>query len=163
MEKLEVLTLDFDGCLHSVEDIADLAGGVPLGVNLLDEVGRRGLMRWWPLLHDLLDRRPNLMLMVHSGWRNFLSDGQIRKLLTPYEDRFLGTTPRGPRWRSIMECVERFDIGNVVIIDDAVNEFPPGLECLVACHPYVGVSDPAVLARIEQVLVQGHGMRERWQ
>lgn len=155
MNQLNVMTLDFDGCTHPVSAIEDLSRGMPVGFNLLDELGPRNLLRWWPLLVEVLERHPDVMLMVHSGWRKILTDGQLRGLLAPLQDRFLGSTPRDlARWDSICYTAERFEVSNLLVLDDAVNEFPKDLGCLIECHPAVGLSDPAVLARIDDALTQ---------
>ena len=81
-----VISLDFDGVTHpsphSVPRRTDVA---PL--------------QWLDFLAELLERHPDVGLLVHSSWRETYSEDELRDMLHPLEDRFLGVTPTSRAWR----------------------------------------------------------------
>lgn len=143
---MRVISLDFDGPLHPTSAVADWQRSDTPLAHLRVE---RDLFRWVPILVELLEAHPDVAIMVHSGWRTLCRDFELREYLGALGERFIGSTPLvGKRYAGIMQCVERFEISDYLIIDDADYEFPPGLPELVLVHPDTGISDQQVIARI---------------
>lgn len=153
MRSPRAIFLDFDGALHPARDVADYASGSLPDVSLAQYVQERNLLRWVPVLAQMLDGHEDVMLVVHSGWRTRCQSYEIREFLGPLAPWFSGVTDNGPRYRSIMEVVDRFEIDQYVVIDDAVNEFPRDFPALLACDPDLGVTSPEVQAGLRQWLV----------
>jgi HAD domain in Swiss Army Knife RNA repair proteins len=151
---MRVVFLDFDGVVHPVSAIVDWRTLNVHGADIHNLIERRDLFRWLPLLKSRLEAHPDILLAVHSGWRAVLDNSKMKEVLGPdLSDRFIGVTSmEKTRYQGIIDMVDRADISQYLIIDDATHEFPQGLENLVATDPEVGVNDPAVLGRLEQWL-----------
>lgn len=78
-----LLALDFDGVSHPVGAAED--GAQPTH------------FCWLPHLPALLAPHPDVAVLVHSTWRYEYADGELRDLLGPVGESFVGTVPRGPR------------------------------------------------------------------
>ncbi len=115
-----------------------------LRLPLAETIERGRLFRWsWPLA-ELLEDHPDVQIIVHSSWRNFMRDPALKALLGPLEGRYAGATPRLGRWQSIQHVIEEKQLQNYCILDDRASEFPPDLPELILCNPDDGVYDPAV-------------------
>ena len=144
-QKTRVLFLDFDGVLHPTTDFD----------NSSDAVVATPLFGWLPVLVAALKGYPDVGIVVHSTWRYTHDVDELRELLGPLGVRFLGATPRGPRYESILWWLHLNPTYTAHrILDDAAREFPtPAPAQLIVCHPHRGVSDPAVLAQLAEWLV----------
>lgn len=148
----KVIFLDFDGPLHPSTAIEGIRQP-PDEAACLD----RNLFRWAIHLDILLsklsnEKRSSILIAAHSSWRKIpgLSQQLIRQLLGPrLAKQYVGMTrPDLPRWESIQEMCARAEFDDILIIDDAKDEFPAGLAQLVVCNPLKGLSDPAIQAQI---------------
>lgn len=110
---MRVLFLDFDGVLHPF-------GGHPL-------------FRHMPHLYTLLEKHPEVRLVVHSSWREIRDDSELRTFLFAQRrpdlaNRFLGATPREvmSRWESIEAWVAAHPEveGPFCVLDDEPRLFP---------------------------------------
>ena len=140
-----VLFLDFDGVLHpTMEDLDDGS----------DACIATPLFGWLPVLAAALHRYPDVGITVQSTWRYTHDDDELRELLGPLGVRFLGATPRGPRYESILWWLHlNPSFVSRRILDDNPREFPePPPAELILCHPHYGVSDPVVLAQLAEWL-----------
>lgn len=149
--------LDFDGVLHPASDVADYASGATPDIPLKQFALQRDLLRWTPVLAELLAGHDDVMLIVHSGWRTRCQDYELREFLGPLAPWFAGSTGVGARYRSIRALVDRFGIDDFIVIDDAHAEFPAGWESLVCCDPDLGVTCPSVQQRIRAWLASSAG------
>lgn len=144
--RTRAMSIDIDGVLHPVHVVDHL----PTACSLLPFAQDLGLMRWAPVLATLLADHADVMLLVHSGWRQSVPLEEIRELLGPLRHWFLTTTPvELPRHDSIGEAVRRIGIDDLLVIDDDHRPFPPGWESLLLCVPDLGLSDVEVQARIQ--------------
>lgn len=148
----KVIFLDFDGPLHPATAIEGVR--IPPDDDVCVD---RNLFRWAIYLELIIsalppEQRESILIAAHSSWRkvNGLSQDLIRRQLGPTLARqYIGMTrPELPRWASIQDMCERGGFTDILILDDAVDEFPQGLPQLVACNPLKGLSDPKVQARI---------------
>ena len=139
-----ILFLDFDGVLHPTLDDVD-GEDQPIATSLFG---------WLPLLASVLQPYPNVGVVVHSTWRYNHDLAELRELLGPLGERFLGATPLGPRYESILWWLHLNPaFTSHRILDDNAREFPnPPPAELIVCHPLRGVAEPAVLARLQQWL-----------
>lgn len=139
MSQHQVLFLDFDGVLHPT--MPSTADGPTVNV---------GFFGWLHHLEKLLRPFPDVGLVVHSTWRYQYKSDELQDLLNPLGGRYLGATPRGPRFESIcwwLNANPRFTSHR--ILDDDLAEFPsPPPSELIACDPVLGVSDERVLREL---------------
>jgi hypothetical protein len=148
----KVLFLDFDGPLHPAIAIEGIR--IPPDEEACVD---RNLFRWAIHLELILcalpsEQRESILIAAHSSWRKIqgLSQDLIRRQLGPNLARqYIGMTrPELPRWASIQDMCERGGFSDILILDDAVDEFPKDLPQLVACNPLKGLSDPLVQAKV---------------
>lgn len=139
-----ILFIDFDGVLHDVDD-GDLA--LENGEMLI--VGEM-LFQWAPILSSLLDGRDDVAVAVHSSWRRFHSDDELRALLPGSLGRlFRGSTDTGlSRSESIEAFAQDHQARSILILDDRPQDFPEGQASLHVCDPHAGVSSAATQAAI---------------
>ena len=140
-----VLFLDFDGVLHpTLEDFDDSS----------DACITTPLFGWLSGLAAALEPYPDVGIAVQSTWRYTHDPDELRELLGPLGVRFLGATPRGPRYESILWWLHlNPSFQSHRILDDNPREFPePAPAELIVCHPHRGVSDPEVLRQLREWL-----------
>ena len=143
---MRVLFLDLDGPLHPTEAIQGLAPGID---RLPVAARERMLFRWLPHLESLLEEHPDVGIVVHSAWRRYASNSELREVLGPLADRFLGVTSTDiTRHAGIEEIARRFGIDTYLIVDDALEEFPAGCPQLCAVDPNTGIAACDVQERI---------------
>lgn len=131
---MRVLFLNFDGCIHPAGVLASQRQySVPVDPFV-----------WLPVLAGMLHGHTDVLLVVHSNWRDTYTVDEIGDMLGDLGPRYLGATPkRLPRWESINHWLSRNSATSWRILDDAPSEFPdpPPLE-LIVCHPLTGFSAP---------------------
>ncbi len=147
---MNTIFIDFDGVMHPVSAIAGLS---PYQLNLEEEMNNRNLFCWLPLLANVLKEYEDVTLVVHSSWKQFLTNEQMHSILGSLADRFIGITPDGKgRHSGILDVVHRAGIVNHLILDDAVHEFPKNHPELVLTHPAQGLNDEKVLQQVKDWL-----------
>lgn len=143
--------LDFDGVLHPsvlALDLPDVRGGKHSMV-----IEQRQLFRWTGQLAEALEKHGDVMLFVHSSWREHLDNPAMREVLGPARRWFDGVTPKGmTRYAGILAMVERVGIDKYLILDDATHEFPADCQELLATDPATGLLDPLVQIRLARWL-----------
>ena len=142
-----VIFLDFDGgVLHPAEYLRfnEIDGELVLGSDVR--------FCWAGVLWDLI-KDHNCELVIHSSWRTSFDLSEIRDML-PQElgSRVRETTGDGGRFNSITEYVAAHQLRKYLILDDAPEEFPLGLQALVVCHPERGIDSPEVKERVIRFL-----------
>jgi len=148
----KVLFLDIDGVLHPSTDVLDFAAtGLPL---LAYAQSRPHLLRWAPLLVRSLAETA-CQIVVHSSWRNEVSDTELRGLFGPcgLADRMIGSTPRGlTREQGILKVMTLMGLSHesILILDDASSEFDLLSARVALCNPLRGLSDGAVLDAVRR-------------
>jgi hypothetical protein len=145
---MRVIFLGFDGVLHPASAVSRFAPVAPLN----RAVERAWLFRWAWILDELLDRHPNVGLVVHSNWRRLAPDEELQSFIGPLARRFAGSTPRVQRWESISSVVEQNRLRDFVILDAVPVAFPRGLHQLIACNPEAGLQDYSVRYQIKRWL-----------
>jgi hypothetical protein len=141
---MRVLFLEFDGVLHPASAVWRVAPVAPLKRTIQDA----WLLRWAWVLDELLEGHDDVGIMVHSHWRLLAPDDELQTFLGPIAGRFIGTTPRLPRWQSIATVVDQHRLRHYRILDAVPEAFPPGLAELIACDPEAGLKDFRVHDRI---------------
>lgn len=108
---MRLLFIDFDGVLHST--CAELDNSY---------------FCWLPELEKLLSKFPDVKLVVHSTWRYEYHNEELRELLGPLGDRFIGSAPRGPREQAIQMVLQanKGKVTDYLVLDDAPADFPDG-------------------------------------
>lgn len=155
---MRVLFLDFDGPLHPASAIVGLQAGV---VPIAEAARQRALFRWLPHLEALLAGHDDVGIVVHSAWRAFASNSELREVLGALGERLLGVTSlEVDRYAGILLTVERFEIEQYLILDDDVQKFPLGLAQLLVAHPERGLDDPALRMGLGQWLRETACRRE---
>lgn len=144
--------LDFDGPLHPVSEIADRRSKVS-SADLAHLVVSRNLFRWLPVLEKALEEHPDVLLVVHSGWRGLASNPQLQEFLGSLASRFIGITEiETSRFQGIVNFAQRAGLDAYCIIDDAESEFPKGLPELILTDPELGLSDPRPCSQLREWL-----------
>lgn len=148
--KNAVLSIDFDGVLHS----AEAAFAVNDSRLPREEMLQAGLFAHCQLLEDLLCRHAQVELVVHSSWRLACSAARLRDLLGPLGPRMRGVTPvqLADREPSILALLRRWQVPahRLVILDDQAFHFRSLTRNLVLCREDIGV--PAVLTALDEAL-----------
>lgn len=136
---MRLLFLDFDGVLHP----APLPSGA---VHFC----------WLHILADLLCPHVDVRILVHSTWRYDHTDSELRALLGPIGERFVGAAPRGPRHEAIRWVLsQNSGVTSHCILDDDLREYVVQPLELVACDPSTGVSSPSVQEAVRAWLDYG--------
>jgi hypothetical protein len=150
---MKTLFLDFDGVLHP--STAILNKDMPtLALQGIEQLLEGGLFQWRSQLEQALSRSESeqeIAIVVHSSWRNqtWMSSALARELLGPLGHRFAGFVEQHePRERAITKFIDRMQIEEFLILDDAYAEFSVLHDRLLVTNPLLGVSDPQVLAQI---------------
>ena len=131
---MRVLFLDFDGVLHPGPDaqpheIAPFA--------------------WLPALAHLLSQHPEVGVVVHSNWRLGHDADELRALLGPLGERFLGATGPGERYASILDWLRAHEAVDCCILDDDAREFPdPPPAELILAPTHAGIGDEETQRRV---------------
>jgi len=141
--------LDFDGVTHPVSAIADWRTLNVHGADIAHLIQKRDLFRWLPILGSALEAHPDVLLVVHSGWRSVADNVRMREILGPLADRYIGVTSlEMDRHQGIQELAQRSGMDHYLVIDDASQEFPTEFPHLLVTDPEVGLSDGAVVKRL---------------
>ena len=147
---MNTIFIDFDGVMHPVSAIAGLS---PYQLHLEEEMKARNLFCWLPLLEELLREYEDVTLVVHSSWKQYLTNEQMHAILGSLAGRFIGITPNSKgRYLGILDVVHRAAIVNHLILDDAMHEFPENHPELVLTHPAKGLNDKRVLQQVKDWL-----------
>jgi hypothetical protein len=150
MRMKTVLSIDFDGVLHS-RDAAYAVDDLKVPV---DQMRAAGLFCHCQTLEDLLAWHGGLELVVHSSWRLSCCEDRIRELLGPLGHRLRAVTPTKVQDReaSIVSLLKRWHVprARVVVLDDQAFHFQTLRDCLVVCPSDAGV--PAVLSELDAAL-----------
>lgn len=149
---MRVVFLAFDGVLHPVSATSRFAPVVPLR----NAVQRAWLFRWAWILDELLVDHPEVEIVVHSNWRLMVLEDELQSMMGPLARRFIGCTPRAPRWDSIAHVVQDNRLHDYRILDALPRAFPLGLPELIACDPEAGLQAYPVRQQIQSWL---HGQR----
>jgi hypothetical protein len=152
-EAPRAIFLDLDGVVHPPSIALDWQKLQSSGISLA-EFGRREQGRafcWLPAFAGLLREHPDVLVLVHSSWRELCSRSEIQDLLACLPKEQVDVVPVNralDRYASIRDLVQRVDIVQYLILDDDRAAFPQHCEQLALCNPHMGLSDPAVQARI---------------
>jgi hypothetical protein len=146
---MRLLSLDFDGPLHPVSAIADKITSVS-GMELDRMVQDRDLFRWMAVLECALEGHDDVLIAVHSNWRRYASNSQLRGYLGNLADRFVGITSLElPRCEGIEELARRAEVDHLLVIDDDLAQFPTDYAPLLAVDPEMGLSSDTVLQALD--------------
>jgi len=158
-----VLCLDFDGVLHRGADAIHVPSGsanVPL---LLVQLKAQGRLTWLKDLEQVLEARPEVVILVHSTWRRRFSQSTLAQLLGGLESRVVQppsyavdlTAPAPAFIRQSLDWINetRLDSGvpalgleACVVLDDRPEFFAEDAEVsarLVITDPNRGLGDVA--------------------
>lgn len=143
----KILFLDIDGVLHP-DDVASFTQDrtAPTGVNLF---------RWAPILVELLNKYPEVKIVVSSTWRCLFPYTILMDLLPlGIKERVIDVTEPKlyDRWDAIKEYIVRHKLNKYIIIDDDYKAFPYRCPELVRCYPNVGLSKKQTLDNLTQHL-----------
>lgn len=147
---MRILFLDFGGVTHPAGADAAARAAPVSGVSL-------EAFCWFDILPGLLAGHDDAFVVVHSNWRYAHSPEQIGALLGDLGPRYLGCTPLGDRYASILAWLARHPtVSSYRILDDSPLAFgdPPPPE-LIVCDPRTGLSEPHVQAQIREWLAAG--------
>jgi hypothetical protein len=154
--ELRAIFLDFDGVTHPVSAIADWRSLTLHGPALQKLVAERKLFRWLPYLEQALADHHDVMIVVHSAWRKFLSNSELRQVLGPLQVQFVGVTPHSDgssRVEGIEAMASRMTLDHYLVIDDAIDEFPAQYPRLLLTEPEIGLKDQNVLDGLTRWLI----------
>lgn len=135
---MRLLFLDFDGVLHPSAQYRFIRHFI-----------------WLPKLEWLLERHPDVKVVVHSTWRYDHTDDELRALLGSLGSRFVGSAPRGPRAQAI-ESVLSANKGVVtshLVLDDQAEDFVASNLTVLALDGRVGISDPTAQLPLVEWLI----------
>jgi len=140
-----VLFLDFDGVMH------------PYDLYAVEANLRADQFCWLPLLTQSLAPYPAVRIVVTSDWRYFSDAPRMRELLGPLASRFAGCTAfsRGfTRANHILQVVQQETLQHWCALDDDASVLKAAREepRFVACDPATGMSEPLVVAALDQWL-----------
>ena len=140
------LFLDFDGVLHPKTIEADIETDAP--AIFTSHFG------WLPALVGVLRTHADVVIVVHSTRRYTPDAEELKLLLGALGPRFVGATPKGPRYPSIAWWLHMNpQFANHRILDDDASEFPtPPPPELILCNPTTGVAAPEVLVALRNWL-----------
>lgn len=149
-----MLSLDFDGVLHRTHADGELTIATAGYGELQEE--RPDLFGWTPhLVAALGDQACDLI--VHSSWRAYLSERDLRAVLPPVlRRRFIGVTnTQEGREASILSAMRRMGLQEhqVLVLDDEPNQFSALRSRVLVCAPDKGVSDLAVQRSLQAWLI----------
>jgi hypothetical protein len=142
---MRILFLEFDGVLHP----ASAACRLTPGGMLKTDAQRAWLFRWAWILDEMLERHPDVGIVVHSHWKGLAAETQLQSLLGPLGRRYIGVTPRASRWEGIAAVAACNHLRNYRILDARPSAFPPRLPELIACDPEAGLREFRVLRQLQ--------------
>lgn len=134
---MRLMFLDFDGVVHPADT----------GLRLAER------FCWLPILESLVEGHPDVYIVVHSTWRYEYTDQELRGLLGPLGQRFVGSAPRAPR----EQAIETVLLANKLVrahiaLDDDRREFSGTTVNLLPLDSQRGLSDELVQAEIKRWL-----------
>jgi hypothetical protein len=156
-----LIFLDFDGVLHSVDDFHTeySAHGIRYsGANLF---------RHLPLLAGILDRFPEVDVVVSSSWRHHYSLDELREIFGRHGERIIGTIRSidvpgerpATRFQECRTIAEEFEARHWLMIDDQPTLvwgwYEPSESQerrVIFCDPKLGLSTPGVIEQIHAQL-----------
>lgn len=144
-----LLFVDFDGVLHPCGKHPDH------GPNASSLVHELGLFCWLEHLERVVQPHPHVGLVVHSTWRYPHKEDELAEMLGVLSDRFEGATPSGSRYGSITKWLSQRSVKpkDYRILDDMPEKFPRNIHRrLIACKPWLGLSEPQALGELQQWL-----------
>lgn len=144
---MKTLFIDIDGVLHPLSAGEQVNSYAPAS----DAIGNPALFCHAPMLADVLASH-DVRIVVHSTWRLFTPEEDLRTLLGPLARYFAGTTPRATRYEGIRWRVQQDKLTDYRILDDAPGEFPHKLPELIVCDSERGIDNPQVLAQFREWL-----------
>ncbi|MEG0046113.1 MAG: HAD domain-containing protein [Comamonas sp.] len=147
-----VIFLDFDGVLHPPKAIS---GAQPPLTPAQIKQGWPATFQHLHILKARLEERPEIAVLVSSSWRSYLNDAELKELLEPISPWFAGSVKKGSRDEAIKEWLEQHLIQDYVILDDVAKFFPGSWPRLILCNSALGISDPAVQARLQYWILHG--------
>ncbi len=151
-----VLFLDFDGVLHAPKAIA---GAKPPLTSRQIQQGWPQTFEHLPALKTILEGHPDIAVVVSSSWRLYLGDDELRELLKPISRWFAGSVQKGSRDEAIQEWLKHHTDIDYAILDDVARFFPGDWPRLILCNSALGLSDPAVQAKLKDWIAHGHVLR----
>lgn len=146
---MKVLFIDIDGVLHRCHEPGEpTIANTPL-VDLLEL--RPDLFGWVPVLERLL-AGTRCALFVHSSWRKYVHEDDLKTLLGPLRRRFRGCTPLSVvgREESILSMVASLKLSwdDYRVLDDTASSFKQIQTQLILCPGELGVSDIGVQEKL---------------
>lgn len=152
-----VIFLDFDGVLHPLGTLADARP--PLEPVTIKERWPQAL-EYLGILADLLQKHPEISVVVTSSWRMFLNDQQLGQLLEPIGKWYAGSVgfPYQGRAIAIQAWLEANRVDDYLILDDQADYFPGLVEAwptLILCNSTLGIADEQVQHRIRKWIDYG--------
>lgn len=141
---MKIIFLDIDGVMHSVDKVG------------IESVS--GLFEYLPLLGTVLDRCPDVSVIISSSWRDTHSLPELQALFGDYGHRVIGTTLSdvscsrpANRFQECLAAAERHQASDWVVVDDQPgivwgSQIPsPELARKVLwCDPVLGLATPFV-------------------
>jgi len=123
---------------------------------LTSKVVGEGLFCWWPQLKAVLDKHPDVDVVVHSSWRQIYPSLEWLKPELPVDFAARVKAVTDVNVYSRHESIEAYlashpEVGAYVVLDDS-NYFPSHVP-LVLCDPEVGMSNPAKAEELNAALV----------
>lgn len=134
---MRALFIEFDGVLHPASAACRFIPRSPLKKDVIS----LWLLRWSWVLDDMLAVHPDVRIVVHSNWRHFVTDEEIGTVLGPLSHRFIGATPRMPKWDSIRMVAESNHLKHYRILDAWHDAYPADTPNLITCEPEAGLQD----------------------
>ncbi len=159
------LFLDFDGVLHPARAV--------LGKNGPELRGSGALFMWADGLVTLLAERPHVQVVLSTSWVQHIPFESVRDFLPePLRDRVIGSTwhsiqtdptfskglqfsywRAATRYQQIKRWVDLHRLRRWVAIDDDAQGWNESdRDRLVKTDAEIGLSDPAVIARLSSIL-----------
>jgi len=137
---MRVVFSGVDGVLHPWASAHAAFGEVP-----------QRLFEWVDVLEALLAPHDDVFVVLHSHWREELTDGELAQALREVGPRYLGSVPRGPRYDGIRAWLARNPtVDSFRILDDDARAFPdPPPGELLLCHPDSGIYDWRVRRQLQ--------------
>jgi hypothetical protein len=157
-----ILYLDFDGVLHH----EDVLWHPRRGAYMSPDASGHRLFEHVPILEQLLDRFPQVKIVLSTSWvRQYGFSGTAKRLGPVLRQRCIGATfhtgmrhcedsfARLPRGLQVAEDVCRRQPRDWVALDDDHGDWPAKFESqLVRSDPVLGISAPAVLEELRAKL-----------